>query len=477
MIKNEIKFILNQELVTINNIDPNITVLNYLRDLKNLRGTKEGCASGDCGACTAVIAELINNKLVYKSINTCIMFLYNLHGKQLITVEHLKNNNKLHPVQQSMVDYNGSQCGFCTPGFIMSMFSMFKNKVLINKKNIDEYLAGNLCRCTGYKPIHIATKKMYSYGKSDQFSKNEKKIINKLKSINNRSVYIKYFDKIFFIPSNSIDLKKNINTSKNTKYLAGGTDLALEITKKRKNIDSIIYLGNNNDLKYVKDEGDKIIIGAATPINDTLNILNKYYPSIVRMYLRYGSLQIRNVATIGGNIANASPIGDSAPALISLNSSIIIEGNKTRLIKLSDFFISYKKTLLKKNEYIKEIIIPIDTKSIFKCYKISKRFDDDISAVFMAINLKLNNNLISKISITYGGMAEIPKSALNTENFLKRKKFNYKNIILAKEYLKNDFKPLSDMRASKNYRNKISQNLLEKFYFEITDNKEITVNL
>ena len=198
MIKNEIKFVLDQELITINNIDPNITVLNYLRDLKNLRGTKEGCASGDCGACTAVIAELINNKLVYKSINTCIMFLYNLHGKQLITVEHLKNNNKLHPVQQSMIDYNGSQCGFCTPGFIMSMFSMFKNKEPINKKNIDEYLAGNLCRCTGYKPIHIATKKMYSYGRSDQFSKNEKKIINKLKSINNKSVYIKYFDKDFF---------------------------------------------------------------------------------------------------------------------------------------------------------------------------------------------------------------------------------------------------------------------------------------
>ena len=283
--------------------------------------------------------------------------------------------------------------------------------------------------------------------------------------------------KIFFIPSNSIDLKKNINTSKNIKYLAGGTDLALEITKKRKNIDSIIYLGNNKDLKYIKDEGDNIIIGAATPINETLNILNKYYPSIVGMYLRYGSLQIRNVATIGGNIANASPIGDSAPALISLNSSIIIEGNKTRLIKLSDFFISYKKTLLKKYEYIKEIIIPIDTKSIFKCYKISKRFDDDISAVFMAINLKLQNNIIIKIAITFGGMAEIPKSALNTENFLKRKKFNYKNIILAKEYLKTDFKPLSDMRASKNYRNKISQNLLEKFYFEITDNKEITVNL
>ena len=195
------------------------------------------------------------------------------------------------------------------------------------------------------------------------------------------------------------------------------------------------------------------------------------------MYERYGSLQIRNVATIGGNIANASPIGDSAPALISLDSSLVIEGNKSKLIKLKDFFIGYKKTLLEKNEYIKEIIIPIDNQSIFKCYKISKRFDDDISAVFLAIKLKLKNNIINKISITYGGMAEIPKKAFNTENYLKRKKFNLKNIILAKEKLINDFKPLNDMRASKNYRTKISQNLLEKFYFEIVNNKEINVNL
>ena len=291
----EINFILNQDLIKINNIDPNTTVLNYLRENINLRGTKEGCASGDCGACTAVIAEINNDKLIYKSINTCIMFIYNLHGKQLITVEHLKNNNKLHPVQKSMVDFGGSQCGFCTPGFIMSMFSMYKNKVTANKKNIDEHLAGNLCRCTGYKPIYIATKKMYEYGKKDHFLQNEKKIINKLKLIKQKNVHIKYLNKEFYIPTNLDELKEIINKRKDSRFLSGGTDLALEVTKKRKSIDSYIYLGNNHDLKYLKINNNSIKIGSATPINDTLHTFKKYYPSLVSMYLRYGSSQIRNV--------------------------------------------------------------------------------------------------------------------------------------------------------------------------------------
>jgi len=317
---------------------------------------------------------------------------------------------------------------------------------------------------------------MYSYGKSDHFSKNEKKIINKLKSIKYKDVVIDFLDKKFFIPSNLNSLKECIDQSKNYNFLSGGTDLALEVTKKRKSLDSIIYLGNNKDLKYTKVTNDNIVIGSATPINDTLKILNKYYPSIKKMYMRYGSSQIRNVATIGGNIANASPIGDSAPALISLDSSIIIEGKKTRIIKLKDFFISYKKTVLEKNEFLKEIIIPLHKGTIFKCYKISKRFDDDISAVFMAINMKTKDQIIKKISITLGGMADIPKSAINTEKFLKRKKYNFKNILLAKEYLSKDFNPISDMRASKNYRKLISENLLEKFYYETTTKKDISVN-
>jgi xanthine dehydrogenase small subunit len=353
---------------------------------------------------------------------------------------------------------------------------MYKNNEKTSKENIDKYLAGNLCRCTGYNPINIATKNMYSYGKKDHFAKKEKEIIKKLIQIKDKNIFIEYNNKKYFIPINIADLKNIIKQSNKYKFLSGGTDLALEVTKKRKTIETLIYLGNNTDLKYTKVRNKKIIIGAATPINDTLEILNKYYPEIAGMYLRYGSLQIRNVATIGGNLANASPIGDSAPALISLDSSIVINGKSKKTIKLDKFFLNYKKTLLKKDEFIQEIIIPIKKEIFFKCYKISKRFDDDISAVFMAIALKLKKTTIENVVITLGGMAEIPKRAEKTEKFLIGKKLNLDNIVIAQDVIVKEFTPLSDMRASSDYRKKICQNLLEKFYYETINKNKISVN-
>ena len=470
MIKNEIEFILNDELIKINNVDTNVSVLNYLRIDKRLTGTKEGCASGDCGACTAIIAELTNNKLEYKAINTCIMFLYSLHGKQLITVEHL-SNSKLHPVQQSMVDNHGSQCGFCTPGFVMSMFGMYKDKVKPSNQNIDEYLAGNLCRCTGYNSIKKAAKKMYSYGRKDKFSKNENKIIKLLKKIKHNDILISKNNNKFYIPLNLKNLIQYTQNNKQYKFVTGGTDIALEVTKKNNNINSLIYLGNNKDLNYIKIKKNYINIGSATPINKIIPILKKYYPSFADMFDRYGSTQIRNVASIGGNLGSASPIGDSLPALLALNAKLILQSKNQRLLDIKDFFKAYRKTALKNKEFIKEIRIPILKSHIFKCYKISKRIDDDISSLFVAYLMKLKNNIIIDINIAYGGMDSIPNFAFKTQKYLIGKEFNLKNIDKSKQMIEKDFTPLTDVRASSTYRKLVSKNLMDRLFLEINNNK------
>ena len=470
MIKNEIEFILNDELIKINNVDTNVSVLNYLRIDKRLTGTKEGCASGDCGACTAIIAELKNNKLEYKAINTCIMFLYSLHGKQLITVEHL-SNSKLHPVQQSMVDNHGSQCGFCTPGFVMSMFGMYKDKIKPSNQNIDEYLAGNLCRCTGYNSIKKAAKKMYSYGRKDKFSKNENKIIKLLKKIKHNDILISKNNNKFYIPLNLKNLIQYTQNNKQYKFVTGGTDIALEVTKKNNNINSLIYLGNNKDLNYIKIKENYINIGSATPINKIIPILKKYYPSFADMFDRYGSTQIRNVASIGGNLGSASPIGDSLPALLALNAKLILQSKNQRLLDIKKFFKAYRKTALKNNEFIKEIRIPILKNHIFKCYKISKRIDDDISSLFVAYLMKLKNNIIIDINIAYGGMDSIPNFAFKTQKYLIGKEFNLKNIDKSKQMIEKDFTPLTDVRASSTYRKLVSKNLMDRLFLEINNNK------
>jgi len=471
MPSSSIEFLLNNELITINDVNTNTTVLEYLRNYKNLKGTKEGCASGDCGACTAVIAEVKNNTLKYKSINTCITLLYSLHSKQLLTVEYIESKY-LHPVQQSMVDNDGAQCGFCTPGFVMSMYAMHKNKIRPTESNINRYLSGNLCRCTGYRPIKEALKNLKKY---KNLESDTSKVFRKLKKIKLNDIVIGNNETKFFIHQNLKSFKKDFIKSKNPSLLVGGTDISLDITKKRKNLNEIFYLGQNKDLNYVKVRNNNLHIGAATPINDILESLKKYYHEFYEMFERYGSEQIRNVASLGGNIGSASPIGDSLPVLISLNAILVLDGLKSRKIEMSNYFISYRKTKLRKNEFIKEIIIPLKSKNnILKCYKISKRIDDDISSVFMAINSEIKKDTFKSIKIVCGGMAAIPKIAKATENYLKNKKINLENINKAKLIISKEFSPLSDVRGSKKYRTKIVANLLDRFWNEY-NNKRVTV--
>ena len=477
MTSNSIQFLWKNKIIKIKNPDPNKTVLSYVRDDLKKTGTKEGCAEGGCGACTIVLGELKKNKIIYKAINACITFLPILNGKQLILVEDLINDNKLHPVQDAMVKFHGSQCGFCTPGFTMSLFSMHKNNKLINKEVVDEALSGNLCRCTGYRPIIDAAKSLNNKKDQDQFKINRKKTIGLLRKLKNTDVEINNNGKKYFAPTTISNLKKILKKFPNAKILSGGTDLSLEVTKLRKELKTIISLNSIEKLNFIKKSKSLIEIGATTSLIDFQNFIKKYFLDFYDILKRYGSLQIRNVGTIAGNIATASPIGDTLPLLLTLDIKIVIQGLKQKkILTLNDFFISYRKTKLKKSEFIYSIKIPINKNKIFKAYKISKRFDDDISSVCGSFSFLIKKNKITKAAIAYGGMSEIPKRASIIEKELINSDFSENTFSKVLDLINKDFSPLDDMRASRNYRITVAKNLLIKAFHEIKNKQTIRIN-
>jgi len=477
MTSNNIEFIYQNKILKINNPDSNETLLNYIRIKLKKTGTKEGCAEGGCGACTVVLGELKKNEINYSAVNSCISFLPTLQGKQLILVEDLiSKEGSLHPVQEAMVNYHGSQCGFCTPGFVMSLFSMFKKNSKFKDSEIKDSIAGNLCRCTGYQPIIKAAKSLRNKNKIDQFSKNKNNTINLLKKINNKSIVIYHKGKKYFAPRYIKELKKILKKNIDTNFLSGGTDLSLIVTKERKDINSIIYMNSIKELQYIKNNNKYIEVGASTPLIELESYISKYYPDFTKILKRYGSPQIRNVATVAGNIATASPIGDCLPLLLSLNAKIVLQGlKKKKIFLLDNFFISYRKTRLKKRQFIHSIRIPLFKSNTFKAYKISKRFDDDISSVCAAFNLEIVKNKVRSIRIAYGGMAAIPKRAIYCEKILLNSFVTNEIIDKAKKALERDFKPISDMRASRLYRMEVAKNLLEKFCVEIKQKKLLGV--
>ena len=478
MVSNTIQFIYDNKICSIKNPDPNKTILDYIRnDLKKI-GTKEGCAEGGCGACTVVLGELKNSKLIYKSINSCISFLPSINGKHLILVENLMSKkNQLHPIQEAMVKFHGSQCGFCTPGFIMSLFAMYKNFKKFNDEIIEETLSGNLCRCTGYRPIIDAAKSLNSKKDNDHFKKDQIKIIKLLKKINKSEIEITYKDKKYFSPRSINSLKKIIKKNPNTHFLSGGTDLSLEVTKLRGEIKNIISLNSVKELNFVKKNKNFIEVGAGVSLYDFQNMIKSHYLDFYNILKRYGSVQIRNVGTISGNIATASPIGDTLPLLLSLDAVIKIKTKSgLEIIPLNEFFISYRKTKLKKGDFIYSVKIPINKKNYFRAYKISKRFDDDISTVCASFNFLMKNKKIVEAKIAYGGISEIPKRAISIEKKLNNSMFSEELFLDAQNLIKDDFSPIDDMRASKNYRIEIARNLLMKFFHEISTRGKIRIN-
>ena len=479
MTSSTIRFIHKNKVLSIHNPDPNETILNFVRTKLGKTGTKEGCAEGGCGACTIVLGELKKSKIIYKAINACIAFVPTLAGKQLILVEDLvSGDGSLHPIQKAMIDYHGSQCGFCTPGFVMSLFAMYKNYSFYKDDIIRDSISGNLCRCTGYRPIIDAAKSLNKISKFDFFKRNQQLSISLLKKIKQKSIAISNKNRKYFAPKNVNELKKILKQYPNSKLLSGGTDVSLVVTKERKDLDSLIYMNSIDELNYIKKNKNYIEVGATTPLIDFELFIKKYFPDFAQILKRYGSTQIRNVCTIAGNIATASPIGDTLPLLLSLDSQIIIKDkNKTKILPLNGFFINYRKTKLKRGQFIHSIRIPLLLKSIFKAYKISKRIDDDISSVCASFNVELKNNKVKKIRVAYGGMANIPKRAINCEKILLNSSLSDNIISKAKKSLEKDFKPITDVRASQKYRMEVAKNLLEKCFLEIKQKKLIRINI
>lgn len=471
-----IEFLLHDQQITLTDIDPNTTVLEFLRDHRQLTGTKEGCASGDCGACTVVIAQLDNQQqLHYKTVNACITLISAIAGKQLISVEALKKE-QLHSCQQAMIDQDGSQCGFCTPGFVMSLFSLTKNATGYNKHQVQQALAGNLCRCTGYRAIDSAAKQVLNNKTVDHFEPQQAMTQSQLIRMQADSAeeysVLGTEQSFCHIPKNSNTLAQILLDYPQSKIIAGGTDLAISITQHGAHYSHLVTLQQVAELNTHSIIDDEIHIGAAVSLNTCQTILAEHFSDLSLLLDRFASLQVRNQGTLGGNIANASPIGDSPPALIALNTSLQLRrGQQVRRIKLADFFVDYRKTVLSPSEFIEKIIIPIPKHPfIYKIYKVSKRLDDDISAICAACFIQLDEQShITKVRLAYGGMAAIAKRASHTEQALLSQPWQQDTVENAKKMLEQDFTPLSDFRASSEYRMQVAKNLLHKLLLESTN--------
>jgi len=483
-----IQFLLNGEPQHASLTQPGLSLLDWLRDERQLTGSKEGCASGDCGACTAAIGTVAvegedDGAIHYRSVNACITPLASLQGRHIITVEGLKQGGNLHPSQQAMVDCHGSQCGFCTPGFVMSMFVLGReHDSAPEREEINRALGGNLCRCTGYRPIVDACVQMFdpttdtdakSHGAAakptdDFFSAQQDDWALKLAAIQLAPQMATAAGQ-FLVPVNSDELAALLQRYPDARMIAGGTDLSIELTQQLAEIETLIDTTRVAEMNILKQDDDQLIIGAALPYSDFSQALLAQFPELDELLARLGSKQIRNRGTLGGNIGNASPIADMPPVLIALGAELILSSVRgRRRIALEDFYQSYKVTSLAAGEFIEQIIIPNrQLGSALRVYKISKRFEDDISSTCGAFYLPMHDGQIAAPRIAFGGMAAIPARATHTEQVLDSQALSDTVVESAQAALSNDYSPIDDFRASGAYRLQVSQNMLKRLQLEL----------
>ena len=475
--RDRIVFYLNQTRHEVTGRDVLMNLSDYLRYEQGLTGTKVVCAEGDCGACTvlkASVHELSRNRFVFRTVNSCILPVLNLDGCQMVTVEGLKKNAELHPVQNAMIQNFGSQCGFCTPGFICAISGLVEdsivNKKIITEKRTKNYLTGNLCRCTGYDPI-IKSAMAIDLGQvetlQDRF--HDRKKINELKSLVKNEVEIHAGVGKIFLPTTLKKALEILKKGPQTQIVGGATDLGVAINKGRLQYQSVMSLQNIETLWKIKKTKDFLIIPSRVTLSTLQKHLENYFPEMEKMLNLFASPQIKNSGTLVGNLVNASPISDTIPFLMMSDAVVEVQKlNSKRNIPIHKFILGYKKLDLKAGELVTAIHIPLlKGKQISKLYKVSVRKDLDISAVTMAVRLKLNGSKIEEARLVFGGVGPTVQRLTNIESGWVGQEVTSDLIISAAEKIQSFVSPISDVRGSKEYRQLLCKNLLRKFADEI----------
>jgi xanthine dehydrogenase small subunit len=469
--RNFLQFRRNGRDVRIGEFLPRGTVLDWLRLRERSTGTKEGCAEGDCGACAVVVVRERDGQMAYEPVNSCITLLGQLDGAELITVEDLAEGGVLHPVQEAMARQHGSQCGFCTPGIVMSLFAHYHEcNGITNREKINDVLAGNLCRCTGYRPIVDAAIEVCNRA-DDRFSKDAAERQRALRKLDDNADLFVGDDAAFFAaPASEQSLAQLYARYPDATIVAGSTDVGLWITKKLTPLQKIIHVGRVAELSEIKETAAAYEIGAVVSLARATPVLGAIDPDVAEVLRRFGSIQVRACGTVGGSIANGSPIGDLAPILIALGASVELRrGEKIRQLPLEGFFLTYGKQDRAPGEFVRRLLVPkLPAATHFRAYKITKRTDEDISALLAAFCLKVEGGRISDAKVAFGGMAGIPKRATAVEENLRGLSItDAQRWHLAAEAVSKDFTPLSDLRASAAYRSRVAANLVIKALAEI----------
>lgn len=468
----EIRFLLNGAETRLGEVGGSDTLLDFLRLDKRMHGTKEGCAEGDCGACTVLVGRIHQGALRYEPVNACIRFLASCHGCHIVTIEHLRGKDGgLHPVQQAMVEQHGSQCGFCTPGFVMALYALWMQNPDPSVVEIETALQGNLCRCTGYEPIVKAARAAAQAGGQamDALALERDAVTAWLNAVAPERIEVARGDDRAILPRDAADLARVLAENPKATIVAGATDVGLWVTKMLRRISPAVFIGHLHDLKGISVTENEIVLGAGVTYSEFEPLIAEHFPQALDYWRRIAGWQVRNAGTIGGNIANGSPIGETPPLLIALGAEVVLQDVAgTRVVPLERFFIEYGKQDRAPGEFVAAIRIPRIGADRIAAYKVSKRQHSDITATAVAFRVVTDGAVIADARIAFGGMAGTPKRAEKAEAALRGRPFSKESFEAAAEAVRDDFQPLSDWRATAGYRSLVASNLIRRFWLEQT---------